>query len=176
MATLERCPQNLAFGLTAIIGASYFSVLALSPIRVNMTDSLPRGIWTETTEYTGTVAACLDGSMAELALERRYLTPGTRCKAGVLPMLKHVAAHAGDTVQLDAAGIHVNGLLLPNTAVQTHDSGGRLMPAYASGEYHVAPGELWLYSNRVPNSFDSRYFGPVPQRNIIANLKPILTE
>jgi type IV secretory pathway protease TraF len=43
------------------------------------------------------------------------------------------------------------------------------------GRYLVAPGELWLVSTRLPNSWDSRYLGPITIAQVRAVARPIWT-
>jgi type IV secretory pathway protease TraF len=39
----------------------------------------------------------------------------------------------------------------------------------------LAPGEVWLHSPYEARSWDSRYFGPVPARNVLYAAKPVIT-
>ncbi len=83
--------------------------------------------------------------------------PGS-CAGGVQRVLKPVAAVAGDVVVSD--GVAVNGHRSRGVCPRDVDSAGRALPHPARGRYLVAPGELWLVSRRVANSWDSRYLGP----------------
>ena len=90
-------------------------------------------------------------------------------------LAKCVAALTGDRVTLSSTGIRVNGEALPGTAPLARDSKGRPIGAYPPGSYDTLPGWLWLYSNHIPNSWDSRYFGPVPMDSVRGRLVPLLT-
>jgi type IV secretory pathway protease TraF len=48
------------------------------------------------------------------------------------------------------------------------------MPAWPAGTYQVPPGEIWTVSSYSPESFDSRYFGPVPLANVRGRARPLL--
>jgi type IV secretory pathway protease TraF len=48
------------------------------------------------------------------------------------------------------------------------------MPEFIVGAYIVPKGMVWLYGNE-PRSFDSKYYGPVPESNVLALLKPVIT-
>ena len=37
-------------------------------------------------------------------------------------------------------------------------------------------GEFFVFSNRIPNSFDSRYYGPVRREAIVGVFRPIMTQ
>jgi len=72
----------------------------------------------------------------------------------------------GHSVEVVQEGILVNGQEVENSARLESDSAGRpLPPLPASGR--VPPGHVWLFSDYTPESFDSRYFGPVPHSSII---------
>ncbi len=74
------------------------------------------------------------------------------------PLLKAVAAVAGDQVCTRGGELVVNGVArAPIAAV---DRRGRALPHWI-GCRRLGAGELFVFSARVPNSFDSRYYGPV---------------
>jgi conjugative transfer signal peptidase TraF len=86
-----------------------------------------------------------------------------------------MAARPGDTVQLTAGGMAVNGRLLANTAPLVTDTAGRPLQHWPFGKYVVAPGTVWLASSYSPRSFDSRYFGPVDASQVREQVRPLLT-
>lgn len=136
-----------------------------SGIHLNTTTSMPAGFWKETETSpirNSVVKTCVPEHMARLAKEREYLRFGL-CPGGVQPVLKYIAALEGDVVEFSAAGMKVNGTLLPHTAPRNQDTRGRPLKAWPFGKYVVPPGKVWLF---VPSlrSFDSRYFGPVDVR------------
>ena len=45
----------------------------------------------------------------------------------------------------------------------------------AAGLFHMAAGELWVIATDSRRSFDSRYFGPLPEQNVLAVVRPLLT-
>jgi conjugative transfer signal peptidase TraF len=162
-----------------IVGLATMTGLALmagyggwaAGLRINTTDSMPRGVWL--TERTPPhlakgmiVVVCPPpGPAVRLALRRRYFRNGW-CKSGSEPLLKPVVAVAGDVVQVSAAGISVDGVPVPRSALLTRDSAGRKVMPVAPGTYRVRPGQMWLVSSYNPRSFDSRYFGPVPVSSV----------
>ena len=48
--------------------------------------------------------------------------------------------------------------------------GGALIADPQRGAYPVAPKEVWLLSGHDPRSFDSRYFGPVPEAKSVQGI------
>jgi conjugative transfer signal peptidase TraF len=98
---------------------------------------------------------------------------GGGCADGAESVLKPVAAIPGDTVTLDVAGLAVNGRRLQNTRQLERDAQGQRLPRVSTGTYLVAPGQLWLVSDFNPDSLDARYFGPVPDTDVIAVVHPV---
>ena len=120
------------------------------------------------------VLVCLPKAVAPLARERNYVNSG-KCPANTAPVGKHVVARAGDRVMIDAAGVQVNGALLPHSAPVARDATGALMPrAGLIAPYVLGTGE-YLVLNFIASSFDSRYFGVVHDTDIVATLEPVLT-
>lgn len=149
--------------------------LAAGRITLNLTDSLPRGLWVEVggrraIEPGDVVKACLPAT----AQDRRYIGPGF-CPNGLMPVLKPVVATAGDRVTTSAGGISVNGRMVPGSTPLARDEAGRALHHYPFGTYPVAAGEAWLISNYNRLSYDSRYFGPVKTRSIDSRERPLLT-
>lgn len=178
-----RQRRNRRAALLAAIGiplaVCVVLVVRTSRLRLNTTDSMPRGLW-HVSPVTGAVrrgmavTLCLPkGAAARLALARNYVSPGF-CASGTAPLLKPVAAVAGDDVTVTAAGISVNGVPIPNSAARPHDAAGRPLHPIAPGTYRVAPGQVWLISSYSAESWDSRYLGPVPIADIRSLAQPIL--
>ena len=146
--------------------------------RINLTPSMPLGIWKKSTiVHRGSyVAACLppETGAAQLAIERGYL-PAGQCPGGFAPLLKQIAAIPGDTVTLTDDEVWINGASLPDSQTLSYDSAGRPLVPYPRGTYRVPPGEYWLFATNLPQSFDSRYFGPVPESSILTSLVPVAT-
>lgn len=145
-------------------------------IRLNLTASLPLGLYIATSQPSDYVAFCIGDPWERIALERLYITPG-HCPAGGIPLFKRIVARPGDLVTLDAWGIAVNGRVLPRTAPMLADSSGRPMRHYPFGSYSVAPGTFWVASSYDERSFDSRYYGPIAAGSIrLYNLHPLLIQ
>jgi conjugative transfer signal peptidase TraF len=84
-----------------------------------------------------------------LGAERRYLPAN-------VPLVKRVAAAAGDRVCARAAAVFVNGR---KVAVRRRaDPSGRALPWWTGCE-RLRGGDLLLLSAQAPQAFDGRYFG-----------------
>jgi conjugative transfer signal peptidase TraF len=145
--------------------------------RVVLTQSVPRGLYraVDVPLLRGTlVAFCLSPAVATFATARGYVSWGT-CPGGTQPVVKRIGAVAGDTVDLRPNVILVNGAPLPNSATLAHDSRGRALPRIPRGRYQVADGEFWLFATHIPESWDSRYFGPVRRGQILSTARAVWT-
>jgi conjugative transfer signal peptidase TraF len=147
----------------------------------NVTRSMPTGLYrcnpnNKPIRRGMLVSICPPNTPAfRLALTRHYLAPGNCPWTQTQPLLKPVAAVAGDEVLINPQGIWVNGHLLHNSQARSTDSQGLVVQKMLQGTYRVQAGELWLISSHSPRSFDSRYFGPVPLSQIQWIVKPLLT-
>ena len=146
------------------------------PVRLNLTPSLPRGLYLETgsSPRRGDLAmACLPLSIAAVGLERGYLRPGS-CPSGTAPVLKWIAASQGDHVSATREGLSINGRLLRNSRARATDSGGRLLASAPPPVSPLAPAVVWLYTPDS-NSWDSRYYGALPAESVVGTVRPLLT-
>jgi len=74
------------------------------------------------------------------------------------PILKAVVAVAGDEVCTLGGVLRIDGVRRAAVAVRDHE--GSVLPRWI-GCRRLELGEVFVFSDRVANSFDSRYFGPV---------------
>jgi conjugative transfer signal peptidase TraF len=118
---------------------------------------------------------CLPTALARFAFERGYLARGAGCGDGIEPVGKRIGALAGDAIKVAPDYVAINERPLPNSASRTRDSRGRNVPHVVFGTYAVSGGEVWLFGEADPRSWDSRYFGPVPTSAVRAELKPVIT-
>jgi len=96
-----------------------------------------------------------------LAALRHYL-PAT------VPLVKRVAAVAGDRVCTAGNRILVNGR--PAARRRARDPSGRMLPWW-SGCQVVQRGELFLLSPGSPDAFDGRYFGITHNGEVIGKAR-----
>ena len=101
--------------------------------------------------------------LASLLAERHYLPRG-------VPMLKHVAAVAGQRVCRNGYRITIDGKHLGDARGRDHL--GRGLPVW-TGCRVLTPGDVFLMNPDVPDSFDGRYFGPLPATTITGRLTPL---
>jgi conjugative transfer signal peptidase TraF len=178
---LRRSRKLLWIAAVAFTTAVFVSLGA-----VTTSGSLPRGLylrfprgWVGRRPAPGDlVLACAPADSAGLARRRGYLGSGP-CDAGsaghAAALGKVVVAVEGDDVEMRDDGIEVNGRRIPSSRPLAVDRAGRLLSPYLRGRLRLGRGEVWLYAPH-PRSFDSRYFGPVGDRAVLAFLVPIATD
>jgi conjugative transfer signal peptidase TraF len=152
-------------------------LVLLSPVHLNLSASLPVGVYRSVQQPLrrgALVAVCLPPAIAAFGLRRGYVRPGS-CASGVQPLVKPIGALAGDTLDIRAARILVNGQPLAHSATRTQDRHGRRLTHVAWGERRVAAGTVWLFATHHPRSWDSRYFGPVAVETIQSGVTSVWT-
>lgn len=102
-------------------------------------------------------------AVAKFAAERGYLPMG-------VPLIKRVAAVAGDHVCATNGTISVNGNVVAHQ-LQVDNAGRSLMRW--QGCETIKSGALFLLMVEAKTSFDSRYFGPVSKSCVIGKLAPL---
>ena len=78
---------------------------------------------------------------------------------GSMPLIKRVVGVAGDLVTATDHGVEISGQSVPNSRPLDLDTKGQALP-HMRGCFTLKQGEIWT-AGEHPNSFDSRYFGPV---------------
>lgn len=103
--------------------------------------------------------------LASFLDERRYLRKG-------LPLLKRVLALAGTEVCRNGAEITAYGMTYGQA--RERDGQGRPLPVW-QGCRTLRAGEAFLMNWDSPDSFDSRYFGPLPLSTVVGRAIPFRT-
>jgi conjugative transfer signal peptidase TraF len=97
----------------------------------------------------------------QLAEERSYIPSG-------VPLVKRVAAVAGDRVCAIGEAVFVNGNI---AAVRRNvDKLGRPLPWW-TGCHDLREGDLFLLMSEAPGSFDGRYFGITRKRDVVGEAR-----
>ena len=170
----RRLLLRLAAAAWLVVMAEIVLLRALG-LQWNLSASMPLGLYlpTERSLLPGEiVAVCLPAAMATLARERGYLHRGA-CPTGVQPVLKRIAAVAGDVVTVQPEGVRINDTRIPHSQVATQDRQGRTLPHAPWGTMTLQRHQLWLMSTQHPHSLDSRTFGVVSIFDVIATAIPL---
>jgi conjugative transfer signal peptidase TraF len=171
-----RTERTIIFTLVGLLGIEFLALE--SGLRINSTASYPLGIYwalpkkPEKGDLVMVRPPC--SAIFDQAKARGYIG------AGFGPgeyqfLIKRMVATAGDDVTIDSSGVYVDGRLLENSRPQTVDGAGRPMQQCSLTRYHLSGSEILLMSDYNPQSFDSRYFGPIDGQQIQSVVVPVLT-
>jgi conjugative transfer signal peptidase TraF len=132
----------------------------------NASDSAPRGFYAVRPavqlKVGDFVVTRLPAAVATFAATRGYL-PRT------IPILKRIAAAAGDVVCVRAGVVAIDRIVVARTRLV--DGQGRALPGWNHCR-QLVDNELFLL-NTAPDSFDSRYFGPVDASFVRGKATPL---
>jgi len=147
--------------------AAVCSVFAQPLIIYNATDSLPHGIYRvikqEIYERGDLIVFPVPEQVRSLVIERGWLKPDSY-------LIKPVAAINGDNMWITCGQVFVNGKYFG--VIKKQDRKGLPLPSLVINDT-LSAGEIAVLQ-RSDDSFDSRYFGPIDERQIIGRAVPIL--
>ena len=174
---MHRRRWAIAVSVTGVLMMATLAMGEAAGLRINATASMPRGLWRVRAAEPiarGEIVTVCPPDQADIreAAHRGYIPKGG-CLGGYEPLVKPVAAIAGDLVTVTPHGIAVDGKPVAGTEPLAEDEVGRPLHPIPPGAYRVAPGEIWLLSGHDLRSFDSRYFGPVPVANVTGVARPL---
>lgn len=154
------------------------TVLAAGPlgIRLNVSTSLPPGLYRVVgapIEVGRIVRFCpADTPEAREARRRGYLSPGI-CEGDYSPLLKRVAAMAGDHVRFEVDGVYINGARYAHSTRHAADPLGRPLPVPGQKEVTLVGQAFLPLSDYTEASYDGRYFGPEDRGAILEVVAPL---
>jgi conjugative transfer signal peptidase TraF len=173
--------MNKAMKITLTAGGSFIALIVVaivSGVRINTTPSYPLGIYLMTDDPIVKGALVIfcptDNAAFRAARERGYIGAGF-CPDGYGYMIKKILAVRNDEVKISAAGVLVNGALLPNSKPMDTDLEGLPLPQIKMAVASLDDHSVLLMSDYNPKSFDARYFGLVDRSNIISAIRPVWT-
>ncbi len=163
-------------GRAAMLAAMVFGVSALAlPLAINPS---PRVIWNASASvpiglYVVTPAAKLQvndlvvvrppGDVAKFLADGGYLPPGVPLVKRVLALPAQTICRIGHTITVDSIAVG---------DARERDSHGRALPVWR-GCRVVADGDVFLLNRQCGDSFDGRYFGPLPATSVVGRAQPI---
>ena len=165
--------RRYAIGTTIVASA-----FATAFVAVAIADPFPRAIWNASASapiglyrihpdrdpaISALVAITPPARWSRWMAGRGYLPEG-------VPLLKHVAAKAGQRVCRIGAVVSVDAR--PVATARARDGQGRPLPDW-QGCRTLRAGELLLLNPAHPDSLDGRYFGPLPASAVIGRATPL---
>ena len=146
---------------------------------INFTPSMPIGLWRVENSVNivrdGVVLVCFpkEFSKTPVISENDNLVSGS-CKNGYAPLLKEVRGMPGDTITISKQNVRINDKSIHASITRTRNAQGKAITHMPFGMHVLGKDEYWVLSNQHPNSFDSRYFGPIKNSWIVGIAKPVL--
>lgn len=173
---MKRRGAVMLLSTSTVATACLIAGAAVGGYRLNLTPSEPLGLWRiekpdRPVKAGDLVFICSPATASfEEARRRGYLRRGL-CPGGFAPLIKTVAALPGQHVEIGDY-IVIDGRSLAASVVRKTDGEGRTITPYPGGI--VPPGHLFLHSP-FASSYDSRYFGPVPDSGLLGLARPVIT-
>ncbi|HEX4294532.1 MAG TPA: S26 family signal peptidase [Rhizomicrobium sp.] len=164
-------PATLALALAAVALAAFTAAMKMPTTLIwNASGSVPIGLYVVRPvgglHLGELVVVTPPGPLARFLAERGYLPMG-------VPLLKHIVALPGQTVCRAGPTITVDGAAMGVALMR--DRRGRSLPAW-QGCRVLADGDVLLMNRLSEDSFDGRYFGPLPAASITGRADPLWTE
>jgi type IV secretory pathway protease TraF len=129
---------------------------------INYSDSVRPVLFFRTIDaHAPYIAFCAPESADPAVLRAAFAQlPHGDCLGGRPPLLKpFIEATMDQPVALGPDGFRFDGKLLPNTAPKPVSRFGTRLTHYPFGRYHYG---IWPISTESADSYDARYFGPIP--------------
>jgi conjugative transfer signal peptidase TraF len=163
-------PAILALVVGAVVCVWFGSVIGPHPKLIwNASDSAPIGLYAvlpiRPLVDGDFVIATPPDTLAGFLDARHYLPKG-------VPLLKHVGALFGQIICRRNAIVTIDGNAV--ALALTRDRAGRSLPIW-QGCRAISANEIFLLNRSIPDSFDGRYFGPLPISSLIGRAKPLWT-
>lgn len=155
---------KLMLSITIAFVIVLIAIVFIEGLRVNITPSIPLGIYKvlNVEPKKGDYAWFCPPDIWQIKeAKRRGYIPIGDCPGSYAHFMKQVAAVVGDKVTINESGVFVNGKLLNYSKPISNDSVGNSLFLYKLNDYRIKNGEYLMMTDRLQNSFDSRYFGLV---------------
>jgi conjugative transfer signal peptidase TraF len=154
----------------ALLGFVWAAIFPVSPRFIwNASASVPIGLYAirpaGALHVTELVVVRPPAALASFLDQRRYLPKG-------VPMLKRILALPGQTVCRSDRTITVDGIAIGEAL--DRDRNARALPTW-HGCRVVGGHEVFLMNWQSEDSFDGRYFGPLPANTITGWADPLWT-
>lgn len=167
-----RWPVFALIGVGLALAAYAHQSTSRAPIVFNDSASVPIGFWVRhpfnpRDIHIGSVIGFRPNRLA-----MRYVRPFMPEYVKRMTIQKYVAGIPGDIMCRHGRAFSINGEVLGIAA--THDGEGNPLPSW-HGCQTLRRGQYAVFSDRISNSFDSRYYGAVSVHDIRGIYEPVMT-
>lgn len=157
--------SGLWFVVSTISVTTFVTVMILcTGVMVNFSPSMTPGIWIRS-------PIPLQDARGAAVIVKQDNGLDVSKYAGKRDLLKRILAISGDIVSYDGNNLTVNGTVIANSKIYEIDGRGDLLPK-VNLPITVPADMIWLFSDDE-KGYDSRYFGPVPLKNIKSGVQLI---
>lgn len=164
-------PSRLSISLVSALAICAVLVPRQGPVLIwNATASTPIGLYA--LRPAATLRAMELVAITPAKPVAAFLANGSFLPAGGL-LLKHVQALAGQTVCRFDLHITIDGVGAGEAKDRDHLN--RPLPVW-TGCRTIRADEVFVLNPSVPDSLDSRYFGPIPITSILGHATPLFTD
>jgi conjugative transfer signal peptidase TraF len=160
---------RLSLGLTAM-WAMLPTVVGQRVIVINTSPSVEPGLYVRCASEPA-VGRIVDFRIPDRA--KHYVLARTNQPSDDWYILKPIVAGPGDRVNTTGSFLIINGRWIAPMP-PGHDSTGRSLPVWRENRV-LGPDEFFVFSARIPNSFDSRCYGPIRRAQIEAVRRALIT-
>lgn len=164
----RRALRTVLWGFLPVAGAAVAAATVPGPIVIhNVSPSIPTGFYARSSADPA-VGRIIAFRVPELGRPYAAAHVAPLIRDGII---KPIAAGEGDTVcTTGPSGLTINGKQL--APIVARDRRGVELPHWR-GCRQLRAGEFFVFSDRIPNSYDSRYYGPVARADIIGTYRPL---
>lgn len=167
---MTKCKFVILTTITTVLAGAAALANGTPWILYPHTPSLPLGLYVRTLDASA-VGSIIAFRVPKVAIDYKR-SIGERVEPDFL-FMKPVIAGPGDHVcHLQLGSLELNGK--PIADVVAEDRLGRPLPVWQGCEV-LGPGRYFTLSDYVPNSFDSRHYGPIHTADILGVYRPLLT-
>jgi conjugative transfer signal peptidase TraF len=156
-------------GVTSLL-AIFSMLFADRQIVINTSPSVAPGFYIRSAAFPR-IGAIVDFRIPPSA--RPYIFARTGRLGSDWYILKPIVAGPGDEVDTTGGSLVIDGRRVAPMPPPT-DYLGKPLPLWRSRRV-LGAGEFFVFSDRIPNSFDSRCYGPINQSQIESVRTPLLT-
>jgi conjugative transfer signal peptidase TraF len=163
--------RRLRFSLsTLLIFIAVASIFGNRQIIINTSGSVVPGVYLRSSDEPS-VGKLVDFCIPLAA--RPYVFERTGSSGENWYILKPIAAGPGDRVSTIGSSLMINGHTIAPMPPKL-DSAGRPLPLWRD-DRTLGTDEFFVFSGRIPNSFDSRCYGPLRREQIATVRRPLIT-
>jgi conjugative transfer signal peptidase TraF len=155
-----------------IAGLALLRIFGRDYLALNVTESAPVGLyWRSHDPHAKYATFCLEGRALEDARSHGLIAHGM-CPDGNFPLMKIVYRPEQVSSFTSIGFIDAQGQVIDHTAPKPVGFDGKPLVHIPFGKTVAATGTFWALSHNR-DGYDSRYFGPISEKQILFYDKPV---